>query len=223
MNLHIAIDGACRRNGKPDCVSAGGALVLHFDGNKVIKSTTLSNYEIGSTNQRGELLALLAALDYVWEAKLPAHIITDSEYIFNTITKEWNKSWAAKGWTTAAGDPVKNKDIWLEISNAQRRCEDEGIEFVIYHIKGHCIPFGKVTAQTLLNTDSTGHSLLKAALAKYDSSIDKKRQTLDAALELSMKNNGFELTPQVLRRFVVTNVVADAVATRCVEAADMLL
>ena len=27
--LVIAIDGACRRNGKPDCVSAGGVFIMY--------------------------------------------------------------------------------------------------------------------------------------------------------------------------------------------------
>lgn len=222
--LIIAIDGACRRNGKADCIAAGGVLALYYDfDTKAAKSTILSNFEVKSTNQRGELLALLTALDYVWEAKMPVQIVTDSEYIYNSMTKEWYKNWSTKGWLTAIGEPVKNKDIWMQVLNAMTRIENEDIEVLFFHIKGHCMPFGKITANALLNQDSTGLALLQAIEKRYDECHDSKIDLLRHAGELSVKNNGFELRPEVLRLFVVTNTVADAVATRCVEAADALI
>jgi hypothetical protein len=126
-------------------------------------------------------------------------------------------------WTTSIGEPVKNKDIWLEIMNAQRRCEEAGYEVTFYHVKGHCIPFGKVTAQRLLAEDSSGEQLYLAALAKYDSVKSTKEVIFNEANELSIKNNGFALSESILKRFVVTNTVADAAATKCVEAADALM
>ena len=75
--LVIAIDGACRRNGKPDCVSAGGVLVVQ--DNETYRTLCVS--EKGSTNQRGEMLALLEALRYIYDTPgNDALIITDSEY-----------------------------------------------------------------------------------------------------------------------------------------------
>lgn len=88
--LVIAIDGACRRNGKPDCIASGGVFIEQYtiEGNErnLVGTKILSNYEIQSTNQRGELLALITALDYVWSAKQSTQIVTDSEYIFNAMT-----------------------------------------------------------------------------------------------------------------------------------------
>lgn len=223
--LLIAIDGACRRNGKPDCVSAGGVFIQQFDKDLVLQQTSiLSNYETQSTNQRGELLALLTALDHIWSAKQQTQIVTDSEYLFNAMTKEWYRSWQHKGWVTAMGEPVKNRDLWQEISKAYSRCLDEGIEIVFYHIKGHCIPFGKVTANTLLSKDNTGACLMTEVLLKYDAvSQTTKKDLLEQANVLSERNNGFQLPPDKLRQFVVSNVMADAVATKCVDAADALM
>ena len=223
--LLISIDGACRRNGKPDCVSAGGVFIQQFDKDLVLQQTSiLSNYETQSTNQRGELLALLTALDHVWSAKQQTQIVTDSEYLFNAMTKEWYRSWQHKGWVTAMGEPVKNRDLWQEISKAYSRCLDEGIEIVFYHIKGHCIPFGKVTANTLLSKDNTGACLMAEVLLKYDAvSRTTKKDLLEQANVLSERNNGFQLPPDKLRQFVVSNVMADAVATKCVDAADALM
>lgn len=223
--LLISIDGACRRNGKPDCVSAGGVFIQQFDRELNLQQTSiLSNYETASTNQRGELLALLTALDYVWSSKQSTQIVTDSEYLFNAMTKEWYKSWQHKCWVTATGEPVKNKDLWQEIASAYCRCEDAGIDIVFYHIKGHCIPFGKVTANTLLTKDTTGARLMAEVFIKYDMvSKTTKKDQLEQANTLSERNNGFKLTPDKMRQFVVANVMADAVATKCVEAADALM
>ena len=223
--LLISIDGACRRNGKPNCVSAGGVFIQQFDSELNLQQTSiLSNYETASTNQRGELLALLTALDYIWSAKQSTQIVTDSEYLFNAMTKEWYKSWQHKCWVTATGEPVKNKDLWQEIASAYCRCEDAGIDIVFYHIKGHCIPFGKVTASTLLTKDTTGAHLMAEVLLKYDSvCTTTKKDLLEQANVLSEKNNGFKLPPDKLRQFVVSNVMADAIATKCVEAADALM
>ena len=221
--LAIAIDGACRRNGKPDCVSAGGVFILHLDENLNVYNTALmSNYEIQSTNQRGELLALLTALDYVHEAQQPAQIVTDSEYLFNAMTKRWYENWLRKGWITSSGTPVKNKDIWMEIMKSQWHCEAAGYETTYYHIKGHAVSFGKVTAQKLINKDLTGRALYDA-IEQRVSTTQLKEGMYEQIIDLSVKNNGFELDDTTLKRFIVTNTVADAVATKCVEAADALL
>lgn len=221
--LVIAIDGACRRNGKPDCVSAGGVFIMCMDENlNLINTTLLTNYELESTNQRGELLALLTALDYIYEAQQHAQIITDSEYLFNTMTKEWYKNWMNKGWITASGTPVKNKDIWVEIMNAQMRCEKAGYEIIFYHIKGHVVSFGKVTAGKLIAQDKSGRLLYDAIKTRVER-VTLKEGIYDQIAELSVKNNGFVLDTDTLNRFIISNIVADAVATKCVEAADALL
>lgn len=224
--LVISIDGACRRNGKPDCVGAGSAFILHFDDDlKVTKTQTISDYETGSTNQRGELLALRIALEFIIEERDNANIITDSEYMFNAMTKEWFRTWEHNGWLTSAGESVKNKDLWVEISELYRRASRIS-EISFYHIKGHCIPFGAVTAATLLSRDTSGIDLFAAALIKYDTCITGdpgKVSKIEYAKELSLRNNGFVFDDDSLRMFIAANVVADAVATKCVTAADALL
>lgn len=222
--LLLSIDGACRRNGKPDCISAGGMFVQVLDEDLLIKHVHAeTSYEIQSTNQRGEMLALLSALNCAASCKDDACIVTDSEYLFNTMSKGWLYSWERKGWVTSTGLQVKNMDLWKSILEVHKACVDLGIEIMFYHIKGHCIPFGKVTATTLLNTDSSGAALLEKVYEKYDGLCDtSKKEILDRANKLSEKNNGFKLTPDKLRQFVVSNVMADAIATMCVDAVDRL-
>ena len=213
--LLLSIDGACRRNGKPDCTAAGGLFAYRPD---LDFCEVLSVYEYQSTNQRGELLALLKALDYVHAANDDeVYIVTDSEYLFNAMTKHWYTNWHAKGWVTASGDPVKNKDIWMEVTMAMRRITTD---IVFYHIKGHCIPFGRVTADNLLSRDPSGRELLEQIRIKFDDCAPTKTTVFQAAQELSERNNGFRLPDDIFKTFVVINTLADAVATKVVDKAD---
>lgn len=214
--LRIAIDGACRRNGQPDCVSAGGLIAIdEYSG----RYETLHRSERASTNQRGELLALKAALMLVLGNETDAQIITDSEYLFNTMTKGWLDRWQANGWRTAAGDAVKNEDLLRGIASIFAQLENE---VTFYHIKGHVVPFGKVTASRLYETDKSAKLLFNSVLQQVDQLLPTKPVVVAAAQELSVKNNGFELPDEIFRTFVAMNVVADAVATYAVEAADLL-
>ena len=223
MKLFIAIDGACRRNGKPDCTAAGGVFIKGIDDNgDVVGYATKSVYEYGSTNQRGELLALLKALQVVCKRKCEAQIVTDSEYLFNSMTKEWYKGWQHNNWLTRDGYEVKNRDIWEHIVKYTGACEVSGVDITFYHIKGHCIPFGAVTAAKALDDDPTGEYLHRLASDKFDSIAPTKARELGYASELSVKNNGFALpaTEPALKSFITANVVADDIATKAVEEAD---
>jgi|WetSurMetagenome_2_1015567.scaffolds.fasta_scaffold288534_2 ribonuclease HI len=226
----IAIDGACRRNGKPDCISAGGVFVcqINKDTDKFAK---LSGYELNSTNQRGELSALILALTYIMKLNYThspfetgTQIITDSEYLFNSMTKEWYKNWQRKGWLTAVNEPVKNRDLWEKISSLSAQCEETGTEVNYYYIKGHCLSIGAVTAQTSLKKDTTGEDLYKLIEDQYSAKqyTPKIIELLDNAQTLSLKNNGFRLNDKTLRRFVVFNLMADRIATECADAANNL-
>ena len=222
MRLLIAIDGACRRNGKPDCVASGAMYAQLVDENGRVKfNQILTVHEYGSTNQRGELLALLKALDYVHASSVEALVVTDSEYLFNCMTKQWYVGWRANGWLTRDGGDVKNKDIWMEIVNAYDRCCMANIDISFYHTKGHVIPFGKVTANNLLADDPTGAKLFDAICVKYDQVMHSKMDKLQAAKELFEKNNGFEPTDAISRCFITLNTVVDAIATKVVDAADL--
>jgi ribonuclease HI len=61
------------------------------------------------TNNRMELRAVLEALH-----ELPAgeqvEVISDSRYVVDALSK-WIHGWRRKGWRTAAGEPVLNRDL----------------------------------------------------------------------------------------------------------------
>ena len=218
--LLVAIDGACRRNGKPSCISASSAFIMNYNEYLQLEETTiLSGYEKGSTNQRGELIALLLALDYVCNSKQDARIITDSEYIFNAMTKNWFNTWENNNWTTATGTPVKNQDLWLLVKDLYDKYYENDIDVVFYHIKGHTMHFNKKLAKQSIIADVSGRRLYDAVSQKYLEDKEVK-DIFNKTAEVSKKNNGFAFKGSSLERCVVSNMVADSIAAVVVEAID---
>lgn len=200
--IQIAIDGACKGNGKVDCISSAGVIIRHDDQWHVHMDT-----ECNSTNQRGEMYALLGALIYcAANPGVESQIITDSEYLFNTITKEWYRGWESRGWLTSQGEPVKNKELWQNIIRVYQTCATAPM---FYHIKGHLIPDGGQAAFGLL---AQGPEYLYAEYLLRAGKMDLAKVT--KAQELSMQNNGFELPTEILLNFVALNGVADRIAVK---------
>jgi ribonuclease HI len=108
--VEIWTDGGCKPNPGP----GGWAAILRF--RDTIRE--LSGAEAATTNNRLELTAAAEALTAL---KRPCTIIlhTDSEYLKNGITR-WHAGWVRKNWRNAAGDPVKNMDLWRRILDAAR-------------------------------------------------------------------------------------------------------
>ena len=121
----VATDGACKRNPGP----TGWAWV-----------TSDGRWESGSlrdgTNNVGELLALLNALDRFSDVP-QLTVELDSAYTLNAYAS-WMDGWARRGWKTAAGEPVANELIMkqlLEVRNARRAA---GLpDAVLMKVKGH--------------------------------------------------------------------------------------
>ena len=103
--VEIWTDGGCKPNPGP----GGWAAILKFRG--TVKE--LSGAEAQTTNNRMELTAAAEALTALTR---PCTVIlhTDSEYLRNGITR-WHTGWVRKNWRNAAGDPVKNMDLWKRI------------------------------------------------------------------------------------------------------------
>lgn len=100
--VEIFSDGACK--GNPG-VGGWGAL-LRMNG----VEKELFGGEANTTNNRMELMAVIQALTALTR---PCEVLihTDSQYVMKGMM-EWIEGWKAKGWKTAAKQPVKNDDLW---------------------------------------------------------------------------------------------------------------
>ena len=106
-HVQIYTDGACKGNPGP---GGWGAVLLNGDTEK-----ELYGGELGTTNNRMELMAVIEALTAL---KRPCQVTLylDSEYVRKGIT-EWVAGWKARGWRTAAKQPVKNVDLWQRLDH----------------------------------------------------------------------------------------------------------
>jgi ribonuclease HI len=66
-----------------------------------------------------ELMAAISGLETLSEA-CDVILFTDSQYVRQGIT-EWMPSWVRRGWKTAGGDPVKNRELWERLHAAAQR------------------------------------------------------------------------------------------------------
>jgi ribonuclease HI len=103
--VEIWTDGGCKPNPGP----GGWGAILRARG----RERELSGAEPATTNNRMELTAAAGALEAL---KRPCTVVlhTDSEYVRNGITR-WHTGWVRKNWRNAAGDPVKNVDLWQRL------------------------------------------------------------------------------------------------------------
>jgi ribonuclease HI len=126
-NVEIHTDGACLGNPGP----GGWAALLRHGATE----RELAGGEAQTTNNRMELLAAIMALEAL---KAPCRVVlsTDSQYVQKGIG-EWMPNWIRRGWKTAAGEPVKNQDLWqrLQAAAAPHRIEWKWVKGHAGHVE----------------------------------------------------------------------------------------
>ncbi|GMR24113.1 MAG: ribonuclease HI [Acidobacteriota bacterium] len=101
----IYTDGSCEGNPGP----GGYAAILDEEGER----REITGGEPQTTNNRMELMAVIKALASLDEPSI-VRVVTDSQYVAKGM-KSWIHGWRRKGWKTASGAPVKNRDLWEEL------------------------------------------------------------------------------------------------------------
>lgn len=106
----VYCDGASRKDGR----GGWGATIL-FDK----WWYDVSGGEYNTTNNRMELMAAIEALNWLPEA-CEVVVYSDSQYVIKGIT-EYLVTWKFCGWRTGTNQPVKNKDLWVELERIAGR------------------------------------------------------------------------------------------------------
>ncbi|MDF1488874.1 ribonuclease H family protein [Tessaracoccus caeni] len=83
------------------------------------------------TNNMGELMAVLDLLHSTAHVDEPLHVLCDSQYVINSLTK-WLPGWKRKGWKKGDGKPVLNVDLMKALDEALR-----GRKVTFEWVKGH--------------------------------------------------------------------------------------
>ncbi|AJC16469.1 ribonuclease HI [Pandoraea sputorum] len=134
--VEIYTDGACKGNPGP---GGWGALLVAGKHRK-----EMFGGEPNTTNNRMELLAVIRALEAL---NKPCQVVlhTDSQYVQKGIS-EWIHGWKARGWKTAAKEPVKNADLWQELDAVSQKHDIDW-----RWVKGHAGHDGNEAADQLAN------------------------------------------------------------------------
>ena len=120
--VEIYTDGACSGNPGP----GGYAAILKY-GQEIRE---ISGYEVETTNNRMEMMAVIEALRQL-KRPCDVRVITDSQYVVKGMT-EWIQGWVKRNWLTSQKKPVLNKSLWKELL---RLCRKHKIEW--QWVKGH--------------------------------------------------------------------------------------
>ena len=136
--VQIYTDGACKGNPGP---GGWGVLLLSSGTEK-----ELYGGEAATTNNRMELMAVIEALTAL-KRPCTVTLYLDSEYVRKGIT-EWISGWKARGWRTAAKQPVKNVDLWQRLDAL---VSGGGHQIDWRWVKGHSGDPGNERADQLAN------------------------------------------------------------------------
>ena len=104
--IKIYTDGAC--SGNPG-IGGWGAVIFSNSDDVVF----LNGGENITTNNRMELTAAIKSISY-FKNRSNLEIFTDSKYLKDGIER-WILNWKKNGWKTSNKNPVKNKDLWVQL------------------------------------------------------------------------------------------------------------
>ena len=141
--LVIYTDGAARGNPGP----GGYGAILMYGG----KTKELSAGYRLTTNNRMELMAVIAALRALTKKNIPLTIYTDSQYVLNSVEKKWLDNWVR----TDFKGGKKNKDLWLQYYHLAK---DYTVNFV--WVKGHAENIFNNRCDELATAAADGDGLL---------------------------------------------------------------
>ena len=111
--IKIYTDGSCLHN--PG--NGGWAAIININGD--VKK--ISGSVKGTTNNKMELMAPIKALQEIKENE-QIEIYTDSQYVKLGIT-DWVHKWIKNDWQTSKKEPVKNKDLWVQLYELNNLCD----------------------------------------------------------------------------------------------------
>lgn len=191
----IYTDGACSGNPGP----GGWGTVIYFTDGQVHE---LGGYKPGTTNNRMEMQAAIAALEFLQQHDYdtPIDLNTDSKYLIQGIT-QWMGGWKRKGWKTAAGKSVLNKDLWLKLDELTQTLKaDQNVNIDWNYVKGHAGNVGNERCDEIARAFSLQSSIDLTKMSENrlpgsKSSISTVKQTSSTTKKGSIKTVALRENP----------------------------
>ena len=141
--IQLYTDGSSRGNPGP---GGYGAVLLFGNHRKELSQ----GYRL-TTNNRMELLAVIAGLEAIKKNELPVTVFSDSQYVVNAVEKGWLKNWIK----TDFKGGKKNKDLW---KHYHELAKNFNVNFV--WVKGHATNALNIRCDELATEAADGKNLL---------------------------------------------------------------
>ncbi len=123
----VFTDGASKRNPGP---GGWGVVIVTPDGHV----TELGGGAALTTNNKMELTGAIEALTHIADLDGPLAVYTDSTYVIQGI-ESWVHNWKRRGWKTATGGEVMNRELWEALSSLTAA---RGARSIAWHyVRGH--------------------------------------------------------------------------------------
>jgi len=127
QQIVVFTDGASKRNPGP---GGWGVVIVTPDGHV----TELGGGAPLTTNNKMELTGAIQALTHLREVRGPLSIHTDSTYVIQGI-EQWVHNWKRRGWKTATGGEVMNREYWEELWSLTAARPPRSIAW--HYVRGH--------------------------------------------------------------------------------------
>lgn len=127
QRIVVFTDGASKRNPGP----GGWGVVIVTPEGQVIE---LGGGAAVTTNNKMELTGAIEALVRLQLTSGRVDIHTDSTYVIQGI-REWVPNWRRRGWKTATGSDVMNRELWEQLSSVAAARGRGGITW--HYVRGH--------------------------------------------------------------------------------------
>ena len=103
-----------------------GTILMYQDVKKEISG--------GQKNTTNNIMEITAVIEGLKLLKEPCNvkIYSDSAYVVNAFNEHWIDGWIKKNWYNSKKEPVKNKELWIELLEILKK---HNASFV--KVKGH--------------------------------------------------------------------------------------
>lgn len=163
QSIVVFSDGATKGNPGP---GGWGSVIVTPDG----QVTELGGGAAHTTNNKMELTGAISALAHLRDVPGSLAVYTDSTYVIKGI-REWIWAWRRRGWKTAEGGEVQNRDLWEQM---HALVEARGRAAIDWHyVRGHVGTPGNERVDEIADAFArqTRVTLYRGALAGYPLAI----------------------------------------------------
>ncbi len=159
----VFTDGAAKGNPGP---GGWGAVIVTPDD----RVQELGGGAGHTTNNRMELTGPIEALRHLRKTPGPVALHTDSTYVIRGM-REWIWGWRRRGWKTAEGKDVLNRELWERLSGVVAQRAPDKIEW--HYVRGHIGIPGNERADEIANSYALGDppGLYEGRLRTYPSNV----------------------------------------------------